>query len=106
MNKGLLQIDSSITASKVTQVTDAIVNAISNNLFKAGDILPSVNFISKEHGVSRDTVFKAYSELKKPGVVESTRAKSYHELTLPAGYFSFWIYLALLRIFCTIPSSV
>lgn len=89
MNKGLLQIDSSVTASKVTLVTDAIINAISNSVLKKGDILPSVNAINKEYGISRDTVFKAYSELKRLGVVESTRAKSYHVVNSSSRVFLF-----------------
>lgn len=89
MNNGLLQINSSLTASKVTMVTDAIVNAISNNIFKEGDVLPSVNTISKEYGISRDTVFKAYSELKRLGIVESTRAKGYHVVNSSSRVFLF-----------------
>lgn len=89
MKELLLQIDSSITSSKVMQLTDAIINAISNNVFKEGDILPSVNAISKEYGLSRDTVFKSYSELKRLGVVESTRAKSYHVVNSSSRVFLF-----------------
>jgi DNA-binding transcriptional regulator YhcF (GntR family) len=89
MKELLFQIDASITSSKVTQLTDAIINAISNNVFREGDILPSVNAISKEYGISRDTVFKAYSELKRLGVVESTRAKSYHVVNSSSRVFLF-----------------
>ncbi len=89
MKELLLQIDSSNTSSKVTQLTDAIINSISNNVFKEGDILPSVNAISKEYGISRDTVFKAYSELKRLGIVESTRAKSYHVINSSSRVFLF-----------------
>lgn len=42
-----------------------------------GDNIPSINEMSKESGVSRDTVFKAYSELKQRGVIDSTSTKGY-----------------------------
>ena len=40
-------------------------------------MLPSVNQIMNECQLSRDTVFKAYAELKKRGVVESVPNRGY-----------------------------
>jgi DNA-binding transcriptional regulator YhcF (GntR family) len=59
------------------QLVDAIVNSISQNQLKSGEMLPSVNQIMGECQVSRDTVFKAYAELKKRGVVESVPNRGY-----------------------------
>jgi len=59
------------------QLVDAIVNSISQNQLKSGEMLPSVNQIMNECQVSRDTVFKAYAELKKRGVVESVPNRGY-----------------------------
>jgi len=53
------------------------MNSISQNELKQGDMLPSVNQIMKECQLSRDTVFKAYAELKKRGVVESVPNRGY-----------------------------
>jgi len=59
------------------QLVDTIVNSISQNQLKSGEMLPSVNQIMGECQVSRDTVFKAYAELKKRGVVESVPNRGY-----------------------------
>ncbi|MDP4209913.1 MAG: GntR family transcriptional regulator [Bacteroidota bacterium] len=73
-----LQLNLTNSSTKVQNLVDALSNAINQGLFKPGDALPSVNEISKEHNLSRDTVFKAYQELKQRGLVDSTPAKGYH----------------------------
>ena len=51
-------------SSKVTQLADLISQAISMREFLEGDSLPSINELSRRYGVSRDTVFKAFSDLR------------------------------------------
>lgn len=72
-----LSIDDNSNTLKFQQLVDAIVDAISRDQLKAGEMLPSVNQIMKESNLSRDTVFKAYAELKKRGVVESVPNRGY-----------------------------
>lgn len=62
---------------KFQQLVDAINEAISRNLLQVGDLLPSVNQLCKESALSRDTVFKAYAELKNRGVIESVPNRGY-----------------------------
>lgn len=62
---------------KFQQLVDAILDSINQNQLQQGDMLPSVNQIMKECRLSRDTVFKAYAELKKRGVVESVPNRGY-----------------------------
>ena len=64
--------------TKVKLLVDALCDAIGQGKFKPGEVLPSVNQLSKEYNLSRDTVFKAYRELKKRGIIHSTRAKGYY----------------------------
>ena len=64
--------------TKLQQFIDAITDSINRGDYQLGDLLPSVNSISKKYQVSRDTVFKAYSELKRRGLVDSTPAKGYY----------------------------
>ncbi len=71
------KVDENSNALKFQQLVDAILDAISRNELKSGDMLPSVNRIMKESNLSRDTVFKAYAELKKRGVVESVPNRGY-----------------------------
>jgi len=73
-----LQFNRTFSTTKVKHLVDALSNAISQGKFKAGQTLPSVNRISQQYNLSRDTVFKAYRELKSHGIIDSTPAKSYH----------------------------
>ena len=62
---------------KFQQLMDAVNEAISRNLLQVGDLLPSVNQLCKQSALSRDTVFKAYAELKNRGVIESVPNRGY-----------------------------
>jgi DNA-binding GntR family transcriptional regulator len=64
--------------TKVQHLTGALIKAIGDGLYPPGSQLPSVNQLSREYNLSRDTVFKAFRELKKKGIAESTPAKGYH----------------------------
>lgn len=70
-------VDNNSNVLKFQQLVDAIVDSISQNQLKSGEMLPSVNQIMSECQLSRDTVFKAYAELKKRGVVESVPNRGY-----------------------------
>ena len=63
---------------KYQQIVNVINDALSNNTLSNGDALPSVNAVCKNHNLSRDTVFKAYSILKDHGVIESVPNKGYY----------------------------
>lgn len=77
MSKFHFQIDPFSNQLKFQQLIDSVIDAISRNLLKVGDILPSVNQLCHESKLSRDTVFKAYAELKNRGIVESVPNKGY-----------------------------
>lgn len=71
------QLDSTSSQTKMQQLIHAITEAISNGTLKEGDFLPSVNRLSRESGLSRDTIFKAYTTLKQRSVISSTPTKGY-----------------------------
>jgi DNA-binding transcriptional regulator YhcF (GntR family) len=73
-----LNIQDNYSSTKVKHLVDALCEAINQGKYTVGQVLPSVNQLSRQHNLSRDTVFKAYRELKKRGVVDSTPAKGYH----------------------------
>ena len=70
-------VDENSNVLKFQQLVDAIVDSINQNQLKQGEMLPSVNQIMKESQLSRDTVFKAYAELKRRGIVESVPNRGY-----------------------------
>jgi len=63
--------------SKVQQLVDSLIRSINYKMLLEGDPLPSVNDLMKESGLSRDTVFKSYSELKRRGIAEAIPNKGY-----------------------------
>ncbi|MCE1199485.1 MAG: winged helix-turn-helix domain-containing protein, partial [Marinilabiliales bacterium] len=63
--------------SKVQQLVDALIRSINFKMLREGDPLPSVNDLIRESGLSRDTVFRSYRELKRRGIVEAIPNKGY-----------------------------
>ena len=82
--------------SKVKALADAISTSIMQGQLRKGHNLLSINDASAQYEVSRDTVFKAYKELKKRDLIDSNPTKGYyvtgevnHILLLLDNYSSF-----------------
>lgn len=73
-----LSIDESSSIPKYIQIVKAIKSEISLGNLKIGDKIPSINNLSAEYYLSRDTVEKAYQILKKQGIIESVKGKGYY----------------------------
>jgi len=67
--------DSPLT--KVKQIVNAFINDIDSNELKGGSRLSSINEFSKEKRVGRDTIEKAYKELKRRGYINAFRSQGY-----------------------------
>ncbi len=65
-------------STKVKQLTDFIQEAIVKQDLKVGDKLPSINHLSKNLEISRDTVFKSFSDLKSRGIIDAIHGKNYY----------------------------
>lgn len=63
--------------SKVKHLSDRLAGEIREGAFPVGSQLPSINTLSAELGVSRDTVFKAFMELKERGMIGVAPGKGY-----------------------------
>jgi len=59
------------------QIIFQIKLLIANGELKVGDILPSVRNLAKSLEVSTLSVQRAYTELKKDGIIESVEGKGY-----------------------------
>ncbi len=77
MEKFSFKFDESSSQTKLQQLIHAVTEAINLGILKEGDFLPSVNQLNKESGLSRDTIFKAYSILKQRSIISSTPTKGY-----------------------------
>jgi DNA-binding transcriptional regulator YhcF (GntR family) len=77
MEKFAFKCDESSSQTKLQQLIHAVTEAIHLGILKEGDFLPSVNQLNKDSGISRDTIFKAYSILKQRSIISSTPTKGY-----------------------------
>lgn len=73
----LIQLQAQSSLPKYKQIVRSIEIAIQEKRLQKNDHLPSINKISLEHGISRDTVLLAFDELKKRGIVYSRLGKGY-----------------------------
>ncbi|MCL3782110.1 GntR family transcriptional regulator [Prolixibacteraceae bacterium JC049] len=78
MSEFTFQLNESSNLTKVQQLIHAVTQAVATGQLKEGDFLPSVNKLNKDSGVSRDTIFKAYTKLKQQNIVASTPTKGYY----------------------------
>lgn len=62
---------------KYVQVVDSITTNISLGNFAINDKIPSINTLSEELYLSRDTVEKAYKILKERKLIHSVRRKGF-----------------------------
>jgi DNA-binding transcriptional regulator YhcF (GntR family) len=62
---------------KYRQIIAAIISDVEKGVLKKDDQLPSINELSFEYDIARDTVEKAYNELKAKGIISSVRGKGF-----------------------------
>lgn len=74
----IIQVDSQSGLPKYKQIVQSVEIAIAEKRLLKGDRLPSVNKVSLEFSLSRDTVLLAYDELKKRGIVFAILGKGYY----------------------------
>ncbi|WP_438966216.1 GntR family transcriptional regulator [Flavobacterium sp.] len=74
----LITIDANSNQPKYKQIVFSIELAIAQNRLSKNDKLPSVNKVSLEFSISRDTVLLAYDELKKRGIIYAILGKGYY----------------------------
>ena len=74
----IIRIDEYSSTPKYQQVINSVLKAIESGRLRQHDILPSINDLSYELDVSRDTAEKGYRYLKKIGVLGSVPGKGYY----------------------------
>ncbi len=74
----LNRINSESEIPKYLQVEEMILTDIESGIFKQGQRIPSINETSEDLLLSRDTVEKAYVNLRKKGILVSVKGKGYY----------------------------
>jgi DNA-binding transcriptional regulator YhcF (GntR family) len=73
----IIYIDEFSATPKYQQLANCIIKAIETNKLQVDDVLPSINELSFEFEISRDTAEKGYRYLKKTGIIGSVPGKGY-----------------------------
>ncbi|GGE99597.1 GntR family transcriptional regulator [Hymenobacter cavernae] len=63
---------------KYKQIVQSVITDIERGILKKGDQLPSISELSSEYYLARDTVEKAYRELRERGFSTSVQGKGYY----------------------------
>ena len=74
----VINVNSNKGIPKYKQIIQSVENGLLEGQLKKGDKLPSVNSIRNRFSLSRDTVFMAFGELKKRGIIEAITGKGYY----------------------------
>jgi DNA-binding transcriptional regulator YhcF (GntR family) len=74
----IIEIDSQRRTPKYQQIVNSVTKAIREGKFKMGDRLYSINELSSECSLSRDTVQKAYDLLEKEKIIEAVKGKGFY----------------------------
>src|SRR6201985_1848484 len=72
-----IRVDEFAATPKYLQLTNSILKAIETGKIRKNDLMPSINELSFELEISRDTAEKGYKYLKKMGVLGSVPGKGY-----------------------------
>jgi DNA-binding LacI/PurR family transcriptional regulator len=73
-----IRIDSESRIPKYRQIVNSIIEDIERGVLPIGQLIPSINEISEEYYLSRDTVEKAYNFLKDKQIIVSAKGKGYY----------------------------
>src|SRR5205809_654780 len=74
----IIRIDEYSSTPKYQQIINSVLKALESHRLQQEDILPSINDLSYELDISRDTAEKGYRHLKKIGVLGSVPGKGYY----------------------------
>ena len=73
-----IRIDRESRIPKYRQIVNNIIKDIEMGILTVGQRLPSINEISEEYYLSRDTIEKAYNHLKEKQIIVSAKGKGYY----------------------------
>jgi len=76
--KSKIEIDINSQVPVYKQLIQAIQNLVESGEYRNGDFIPSMNELSNELQISKETVKKAYSILREKKVIDSSHGKGFY----------------------------
>lgn len=74
----LIKVDEYSITAKYLQIANSVIREIENGHIHTGDNMPSINELSIELDIARDTVERGYKHLKNIGVIDSVPRRGYY----------------------------
>jgi DNA-binding transcriptional regulator YhcF (GntR family) len=76
--KGEIKVDLSSQMPLYKQLVKVFLDKVNNSEYKEGDFIPSMNELANELNISKETVKKAYSVLRKKEIIEAAQGKGFY----------------------------
>ncbi len=73
-----IQIDTALQTPVYKQIIERIEEFVNNGKYPEGTLLPSMNELSAELDISKETVKKAYSVLRDRNIIDATQGKGFY----------------------------
>ena len=73
-----LNLNTNDKTPKYKQIIQSVIADIERNVLRKNEQLPSISELSEEYYLARDTVEKAYRELRERGFITSVQGKGYY----------------------------
>ena len=74
----LISVDEYSSTPKYLQIVNSVIREIENGRIHLGDSMPSINELSIELDIARDTVERGYRQLKSIGVIDAVPRRGYY----------------------------
>lgn len=74
----LIKVDEFSSTPKYQQIVNSVIREIENGHIHVGDNIPSINELSIELDIARDTVERGYRHLKNIGVIDAVPRRGYY----------------------------
>ena len=74
----IFRVDIDSRVPKYQQIVNSVISGISNGYLSIDEKIPSINEVSEEFYLSRDTVEKAYNILKEQKIITSVKGKGFY----------------------------
>ncbi len=76
--KKIAVINSKSSQPKYRQLVQSVISGIENGSFAKGQQLPSINEFATANNIAKETVTKAYSELRQQGIIIAQQGKGFY----------------------------
>jgi DNA-binding transcriptional regulator YhcF (GntR family) len=74
----LIKVDEYSSTPKYLQIVNSVIREIESGRIRVGDTMPSINELSIELDIARDTVEKGFRQLKQMEVIEAVPRRGYY----------------------------